>query len=183
MSAEIKKVLGIDQDVDKKSADFLSSALAKGKQDGFDYIKFKQSLNQIAKLNLDESTTMQSAFATASTIGVTKGALVNSAKHYLSVLMNEKSQFDSALNNQVKERIANKKTEVLKLEEAIQELKKKITQIEKRITEYQHRIDNSDAEVEKAKQKILDTKTKFEKSFEVFVQIIEMDIQKIEQYL
>lgn len=183
MSAEIKKVLGLSSDVDKKTADFLSKALDKGKQKGFDYLKFKQSLNQISKLSLDEGTTLQSAYATASTIGVTKQALVSSAKHYLNVLMNEKSQFDSALNKQVKERVASKKEQVVKLEQSIQQLKAKIAEIEKKVLEYQHKIDNSDSEVEKAKQKILDTKTKFEKSFEVFVKIIEGDIQKIEHYL
>jgi chromosome segregation ATPase len=183
MSAEIKKILALSPNVDKKTADFLSNALLKGKQNGFDYLKFKQSLNQIAKLNLDEGTTLQSAYATASTIGITKASLISSAKHYLNVLMHEKSQFDSALNKQVKERIASKKEEVVKLEQRIQELKAKIKEIEKKVTEYQHRIDNSDSEVEKAKQKILATKTKFEKSFEVFVNIIEGDIQKIEQYL
>jgi len=78
------------------------------------------------KLGLAESTAIQSAYATASTIGVTKAALINSAKHYLSVLMNEKSQFDSALNNQVKQRVASRKDEVLKLEQQIQEYRKKI---------------------------------------------------------
>lgn len=183
MSTEIKKILVISPDVDKKSADFLSNALAKGQQGGFDYLKFKQSLNQIAQLNLDEGTSFQSAFATASTIGITKEGLVSSAKHYLNLLDHEKSQFDSALQKQVKERIASKKEQVIKLEQGIEELKAKIKALEKKIIEFQHRIDNSDAEVEKAKQKILETQSRFEKSYEVFQNVIQEDIRKIEQFL
>lgn len=183
MSAEIKKILVISPDVDKKSADFLSNALAKGQQGGFDYLKFRQSLNQIGRLNLEEGTGFQSAFATASTIGITKEALISSAKHYLNLLDHEKSQFDSALQKQVKERIASKKEQVVKLEQGIEDLKAKIKALEKKIVEFQHRIDNSDAEVEKAKGKILETQARFEQSYKVFQEVIREDMRKIEQYL
>ena len=183
MSAEISKTLGIPSDIDKKSSKFLSSALAKNIQTGFDYFKFKQSLNQIAKLHLGDSTSIQSAFATASTIGVSKGALINSAKHYLSVLRNEKSQFDAALNNQIQQRVAARKDEVLKLEQKIQEYNLKIKEIQKKIEEFKYKIDNSDAEVQKAKQKIEETKSKFEMTITEYIDIIEKDIQQFETYL
>lgn len=183
MSAEIKKIMGVGGDLDKKSADFLSTAMLKQAQKDFDYIKFKQSLNQMGKLGLAESTAIQSAYATASTIGVTKATLINSAKHYLSVLMNEKSQFDSALNNQVKQRVASRKDEVLKLEQQIQEYRKKITAIEKKVAEFENRIANSDEEVENAKAKILKTKTDFETAFDQFVEIIKGDISKFQEHL
>ena len=183
MSAEINKTLGVPSNLDKKSAEFLSNALAKNTQQGFDYIKFRQSLNQIKKLNLDESTSIKSAFATASTIGLTKNSLINSGKHYLSVLMNEKSQFDQALNNQISQRVAARKNEVLQLEQKITEYRTKVKEIEKKIEEYKYRIDNSDSEVEKARKKIEDTKSKFELAFNKYVEIIESDISQFDAYL
>lgn len=183
MSSEIKQIFGVDQGFDRKSTDFLSSAIVQNSLDGFDYIKFKKSLKEMARLNLDEGMAIQSAFATASTIGLTKATLVNSAKHYMAVLMNEKSQFDSALNNQVKQRVASKKEEVLKLEQKIQEFKQKIEELNNKIREYGSRIDSADEEVEQAKQKIQDTKDKFDHTFTAFVKIIEGDIEQFNQHL
>lgn len=183
MSAEVKRTLNIGSDYDKKSADFLSAAIAKNGEDGFDYIKYKQALNAMAKLDMEEAIAFKSAFATAKTMGVTKGGLVNSAKHYLQVLMNEKSQFDSALNNQVKERVASKKDQVLKYQAGIEDMKKKIAEMNKKIGEYQSKIDSADEEVEKAKQKIRDTKEKFENTFNAFVEIINTDVEHVKQYI
>jgi chromosome segregation ATPase len=183
MSAEIRRILGIDQRYDKKSAEFLSAAIAKQQNDEFDYVKFKQSVNAMSDLKLNEQTAFKSAFATATTIGVTKSALVNSAKHYLSILMNEKSQFDAALNNQVKEKVASKRDQVLKLQQGIEEMKAQIAVLERRIAEAQQKIDSADDTVQKAKQKIQNTKDKFEQTFDAFVQIIRSDIERISEHL
>lgn len=183
MSAEIKRTLNIEGDLDKKSADFLSAAIAKHSENGFDYIKYKQALNAMAKMELEEEIAFKSAYATARTMGVTKTGLVNSAKHYLQVLMNEKSQFDQALNNQVKERVASKKDQVLKFQEGIEQMKKKIEELEKKIAEYQAKIDSADDEVDKAKQKIRETKEKFETTFNAFVDIINRDIEQVKLYI
>ncbi|MDX1478930.1 MAG: hypothetical protein R3301_14555 [Saprospiraceae bacterium] len=183
MSTEIKKTLNIGTEFDKKSADFLSAAIAKHAQDGFDYIKYKQALNAMASMDLEEAIAFKSAFATAKTMGVTKTGLINSAKHYLQVLMNEKSQFDEALNNQVKERVASKKDQVLKYQSGIEEMRKKIEEMKKRIAEFQSKIDSADEEVEQAKAKIRQTKEKFESTFDAFVAIINEDIENAKEYL
>ena len=62
MSNEIKKALGIKSTLDKKSADFLSKALAANKTDGFNYIKYRQALNAMDKIGLDEATRIQVCF-------------------------------------------------------------------------------------------------------------------------
>src|SRR5690349_1625916 len=98
---KISQLLGIGTSSDQKSVDFLENALVKQTQAGFDYLKFKQSIDQLAGLKLDGPTALKSAFATASTMGVTKDSLIDSAKHYLKILGEEKKQFDQALTNQV----------------------------------------------------------------------------------
>lgn len=183
MSTEVKRILGIGPDYDKKSADFLSSAIAKNSTDGFDYMKFKEAVNAMTDLDLEEVTAFKSAFATAKTIGMTKSALVSSAKHYLSVLMKEKSQFDAALNNRVKERIAAKKDEVLKLQQRIEEMKQKISELQKRIEDHQAKIGTAGDSVEKEKQKIRETQDKFETTFNAFVKVISEDIERLNQHI
>ena len=183
MSTEIKKALSISSDLDKKSTDFLSKALASNATDGFDYIKYRQAIQAMEKIGLDETTALKSAFATASTMGLTKSGLVNSAKHYLSVLMDEKGKFDEALNNRVKDKIASKRDMVLKLEQRIEEMKKKIAELEAKVSEHQQKIDVADDSLEEEKAKIASTQQNFETAFKAFVSIIEDDIQRIGKHL
>jgi chromosome segregation ATPase len=183
MSSEIRKALGIADSYDRKSADFLATALAKAMTRDFDYMKYRQSLNAMQDLNLDETTAFRSAYAAARAMSVTKEALINSANQYLSILMQEKNQFDTALSNQVKERVSAKRDEVVKLQQRIEEMKQKIREFESRINEYQGKIDTADDDVEAAKQKIHETKERFETAFQAFTEVISRDIDRINQFL
>ena len=180
---KISKLLGLESTTDQKSVDFLENALVKQSQPGFDYLKFKQSIDQLAGLNLDTTTSLKSAFATASTMGVTKDTLLQSARHYLTILGDEKKQFDQALNNQVQQRIASRKEELQKLQQQIEENKRQIAKLEKQIVEFQEKISRSDEEVTEAKNSIDLTKSKFENTYQQFVSAIERDMTAIQQHL
>ena len=180
---KISQLLGLGGTTDQKSVDFLENALVKQSQPGFDYLKFKQSIGQLSGLNLDTTTSLKSAFATASTMGVTKDSLLQSARHYLTILGDEKKQFDQALNNQVQQRIASRKEELLKLQQQIEDHKKQIIKLEKQIVEFQEKISRSDEEVSEAKSSIDLTKSKFENTYQQFVSAIERDMTAIQQHL
>ncbi len=180
---KISQLLGLSGSPDQKSVDFLENALVKQTQPGFDFLKFKQSISQLAGLNLDASTSLKSAFATASTMGVTKDSLLQSARHYLTVLGDEKKQFDEALNKQVQQRIASKKDELSSLQSQIEDHKRQISKLEKQITEFQEKISRSDEEMAEARTSIDQTKMKFETTYQQFVAAIEKDITSIQQNL
>lgn len=180
---KISQLLGLQGSIDQKSVDFLENALAKQSQPGFDYLKFKQSISQLANLNLDTGTSLKSAFATASTMGVTKDTLLQSARHYLTILGDEKKQFDQALNNQVQQRIASKRDELQRLHQEIEDHKRQIAKLEKQIVEFQEKISRSDEEVAEAKASIDQTKGRFESTYQQFVSAIERDITSIQQNL
>ena len=55
----------------KKFIEVLLGALDKNNLKGFDYLEFKQSLQSLAKMPMDEATKYQSAFAMAQTMGAT----------------------------------------------------------------------------------------------------------------
>ena len=180
---KISKLLGLESTSDQKSVDFLENALSKQSQPGFDYLKFKQSIDQLAGLNLDTTTSLKSAFATASTMGVTKDTLLQSARYYLTILGDEKKQFDQALNNQVQQRIASRKDELQRLQQQIEDNKKQIAKLEKQIQEFQEKISRSDEEMTEAKASIDQTKSKFENTYQQFVSAIERDMTAIQQHL
>ena len=180
---KISQLLGLSGSPDQKSVDFLENALIKQTQPGFDFLKFKQSISQLASLNLDATTSLKSAFATASTMGVTKDSLLQSARHYLTVLGDEKKQFDEALNKQVQQRIASKKDELSSLQSQIEDHKRQISKLEKQIMEFQEKISRSDEEMAEARTSIDQTKMKFETTYQQFVAAIEKDITSIQQNL
>ena len=76
MQKDLKNIFGSTTGLDDKSMEYLTSALAKNNLPGFDYLEFKQSLGALASLNMDEATAYKSAFATASTVGLTKEKLL-----------------------------------------------------------------------------------------------------------
>ena len=180
---KISQLLKLGNTTDPKSVDFLENAMIKKTQTGFDYLKFKQSIETLSSLNLDSATALKSAFATASTMGVTKDSLLQSARYYLTILGDEKKQFDQALTNQVQQRIDSKKEELVKLQEQIEEHKRQISRLEKQIVEFQDRIAKSDDEMADAKSSIDTTKGKFETTYQQFVSAIEQDMAAIQQNL
>ncbi len=179
----ISQLLGLGTNADQKSIDFLEAAILKQTQPGFDYLKFKQSIEQLAGLKLDVPTALKSAFAIASTMGVTKDSLLQSGRHYLTILGEEKKQFDQALNSQVQQRIDSKKDELINLQKQIEQHKKEIAKLEKQILEFQDTIARSDEEVAEAKSSINQTKMKFENTYQQFVSAIEADMAAIQQNL
>ena len=72
MHKKLVEIFGSHGDIDSKSVDFLAKALDKNNIPGFDYLEFKQSLTALKKMGMDAETSIKSAYATASTVGLTK---------------------------------------------------------------------------------------------------------------
>jgi septal ring factor EnvC (AmiA/AmiB activator) len=179
----LKTIFGKDHGLDQKSVDFLTKALEKSNLPGFDYIEFKQSLDALSKLNMDEETAFKSAFATASTVGLTKPKLLETAAHYKKVLANEKTQFDSALQKQVEQKVAGKELELKKLKDQIVKHQEKIQQLQDQIAKFQKTIDGADAQIDAARKKIESTRDGFEHTHQSILNQIEKDIENIKKYL
>ena len=115
MQQDLKEVFANMHGLDNKRVEFLTQALEKNNLPGFDYLEFKLSLGRLASMDMPEETAFKSAYATASTVGLTKDKLVSTAQHYRQVLVKEREQFDLALNNQLQKRVNSKRQEVEKL--------------------------------------------------------------------
>jgi len=179
----LKTIFGKDHGLDQKSVDFLTKALDRSNLPGFDYIEFKQSLDALSKLNLEEETAFKSAFATASTVGLTKTKLLQTAGHYKNVLANEKTQFDSALHKQIEQKVAGKEGEVNKLKDQIVKHQEKIKQLQDQIAKFQKTIDGADAQIDAARIKIESTRHGFEHTHQSILNQIDVDIENIKKYL
>jgi len=183
MQQELKKIFSSTEKLDGKSVEFLTKALDKANLPGFDYLEFKQSLARLQALNMDTATAVKSAFATASTVGLTKEKLLNSSQHYVNVLATEKAQFDSALANQMQKRIGDKQSEVAQKRKQIEQYKAKIAQLEAEINKSQEIIDTADEKINAETAKIEKTKANFEFTFNSILEQIKKDVSDFNSYL
>ncbi|MBT8191680.1 MAG: hypothetical protein HKN67_02740 [Saprospiraceae bacterium] len=184
MTIDLKELFIDNEALDQKSVMALLKAIKNNHDEKtFDYIKFRQSVSALLKLGMDEVTSYKSAFATASTMGLTVDSLVKSAKKYTYVLQNEKDSFAQAFQNQVDKKIEGRKNEVEKLEKKIQDHKNKIKELEREIAIFQNRIDTVDQDVEAANNKINEASSNFMEVYKTLHESIEKDIDSIKTYL
>lgn len=183
MNKDLKTIFGAQHGLDDKTVNFLTNALEKSNLPGFDYLEFKQAMAALAKMDMDEPTAFKSAFAAASTMGLTKEKLIKTANHYKVVLNKENQQFGIALQNQTKTRVNGKLQEVEHLKEQIVKHQQKIVQLEEQVKKFQATIDNADNDVQEAKARIEGTKENFLLTYQSIMNEIDKDIENIDLFL
>jgi chromosome segregation ATPase len=177
------KALFLERGLDKRSVEFLVKAIEKNNLPGFDYLEYKQSLAALKGMNMDQETAFKSAFATASTLGLTKEKLLESAKHYKKVLDTEKQQFEAAASKQVEQRIQSKQKEVEKIKKQIEDYRAKIEQLEDKIAQSESTIRNAEEEIRTAEDKIAATQQSFQETVTTILGEIEHDLENIERFI
>ena len=184
MTTDLRELFPDTQGLDEKSSRALLHAIKKNYENGqFDYIKFKQSVHSLAKLDMSVETSYKSSFATAATLGLTKEGLLKSANKYIYALESERESFAEAILDQKRHKIDGRKSQVADLLKKIEEHKIKIQELEREILIFQNKLDTVDQDVESAKTKIEDTKNKFFKVYDVIENDIKADIELITKYL
>ncbi len=184
MTSDLRELFPNTKGLDDKSISALLQAVKRHYKEGqFDYLKFKQSVINLAKMDMDVALAYKSAFMTASTVGLTKESLLKSAKGYQYAVQNERESFAESLLAQKKLKIEGKKEEVFNLSKKIEEHKLKIKELEREIAIFQSRIDNVDQDVESARQRIEKVKENFLNVYNVLDKDIKNDIDLINTYL
>lgn len=172
-----------DGQVNQKFTDILLKALEANNQEGFDYIEFKRSIQNLYKMNMGEETVYKSAYATAQTLGATPKALVSSAQQYLAVLQKEEDKFKVALNNQRSKQIEGGLAEIKQFEQSIEQKKKQIEKLQQEIAQSEAKLQGMKEEIEASSQKIESTRNDFVASYANLVNQIQQDIENIGKYL
>ena len=183
MQNELKTIFSKNGNNDEKSLDFLTTALEKNNIPGFDYLEYKLSLGRLDSMGMHDEIAYKSAFATATTVGLTKEKLVASAQHYKEVLAKEKQQFDLALSHQLDKRVKSKRTEVEKLKTQIKEWQEAIRKLQDQIAKSQATIDSADQIIKAEMDKIQSTKVNFENTHQNVLSQIDDDLEKIQRFI
>ncbi len=179
MNNKFSDLFGYLEGLDERSSKFLVKALERSNLDGFDYLEYKQSTNNLKGM-MDEAMAIKSAFATAINIGLTKEKLVQTARHYKGVLDKEKNQFETALANRRKNHIAEKEKEVEQWKTAIAKNMEQIKKLQELNVLLQDKIDNHGDEIQKEMQLQQAREQSFLNAYQLISSEIESDIQKIQ---
>ncbi len=169
--------------VNEKFMDLLFKAMEENNPEGFDYMEFRQSLNSLKKMPMDEQTRFQSAFAMAQTLGATPAALLDSAMHYIAVLKREEQQFEQALAAQKDKQIGSKETELANLQQTIQAKAEQIKRLTQEIETHQQQVQHIQQELAEASVKVESTKNDFIASYNALVEQIQADVENMKIYL
>ena len=135
------------------------------------------------KMSMSEELMYQSAFATASTMGVTLDRLVETAEYYIKIMDKEMHNFGEAVARQNNEMVVKRKEQSLLVEEQLAQKRKQIELLEKEIVTLTEKQDKLKNDIEQSSIKIEKTKANFEKSFLNLRQQFESDIVKMKKYL
>lgn len=169
--------------LDEKFVDRLLGAIDDNNLDGFDYLEYKQALQNLKNVEMDEATKYRSALAVAKTMGANKKVLESSALHYLKVLEKEEHKFVEAYKNQIQKQVNARSNQSQKLEQSIEAKKKKIEQLKKEIEADTKKLKESQSTIEAARKKVDQKKDGFYRAYHVVTEQIRTDLDKIARFL
>ncbi|MGH1336375.1 MAG: hypothetical protein ACRBFS_09630 [Aureispira sp.] len=169
--------------VDNKIVEELLQKVGESNLDGFDYFEYKQSLKALDKMPMDEATKYRSAFATASTMGVTLQQLLESVDFYLQVLDQQDDNFQKDVDKRKRKQVDQKETETTKLKQQIDNYEDQIKRLKEKIIKNQTRIEELQREVKIDKVKIDKERNNFVASFSFLRSQFTDDVAKMKKYL
>lgn len=180
---ELNALFQLPENLDQRSYEILIKEIIHKSGSGFDYIKFRQSVNNLMQLGMDETTAIRSAYMTASTIGLTIEKLEKTAEQSISILEHEKQQFTKALDKQVKDRIQARQAELEQLHSKIQKHEAQIRQLQTEIQQFQSQMEATKEDLNEAETRIDYSRERFEAVYTFLVNQILEDRDKFKSAL
>jgi len=146
----------------------LEKALRKSAGDGFDYLKFKDTLKKMASHVPEEAARYAAAGASAESMKMSADDLISSAQDYIAVLDKQEALFKDAQSDI--------QTEVDKDEADLKTINKQIADLESQKAVLE-------AEIADNTKKINEDKASFDAGYDKLASEIKQDISKIKKYL
>ncbi|NND09082.1 MAG: hypothetical protein HKN87_22145 [Saprospiraceae bacterium] len=175
--------LPADGQINEKFTNILMNAIEENNQEGFDYLEFKRSVQNLKKMDMAEGTIYKSAFATAKTMGATPDSLIASAEHYVAVLQTEEDKFRAALEKQRTIQIEDRQTELKAAESAIAQKEAQIEALKQEIAAQREGLSELERNISSATERVELTGRRFVASYADLVKQIRQDIDNIAKYL
>jgi len=168
---------------DEKFINRLLGALEEHNVEGFDYLEYKQSLQNLGNVEMDEATKFRSALAMAKTMGATNTKLIDSASHYLKVLGKEEAKFLEAFKSQQSRQVSNRNQQIENLQKGIAQREAQIKKLQEEIEAAKKSLEEQKSSISQANAKVEATKNSFYHAYHIVVQQIADDLEKMKKYL
>ncbi len=169
--------------VTTKFTDILFGALEKNNLPGVDYLEYRQSLQSLEKMPMEEKVRYQSAFAMAQAMGATPKKLIESASHYVDVLKGEEAKFEQALANQEASKIQGRKKQIDQLNATIKQKADQIKKLTQEMEQHRKQMESLQKGIQQATVSMETTKNNFIASYNTLVAQILKDVENMKNYL
>lgn len=172
-----------DASIDQRIFDSLQMALSNSNMEGYDYMEFKNAIQSLAGIIPDEAMRFKSAFATVAPMGVTVQKLMESAKYYKNVLLQEQDKFNQALSNQIDTSVGAKQKQSDDLKVMMQKKTEEIQRLTQEIEAHQQEIGQLEAQIGEVVLKLEATKNNFDYTLHTVVNQMDTDLVSMEKHL
>ena len=162
--------------VDNKFIELLEGIIEQNNQPGQDYFEFKQAIENMKTLAMDEKTKFLTVYSVLSLQGCTKTVLQASLDKYITLIQAEKTNFDSEVQGQYVEKVKSK------LDEA-EKSRKELETLSKRLNELNTSILVLTQEAQSEEMKIRATEANFKASADIIINEMMSDKNKINNYI
>jgi len=169
---------------DAKIVSILKDAIQKKAKDGFDYLKFKNSVKDILDKGdiTNEKVAFQTVFSLAKSMGVTVNSLVDNAEYYITVVNDMGNQLEEALSDKLavikekEESFSGIESEIDKRNESIKKLNQEIADLSNEKIDLNKDISNLKSQYDASK-------STSDASLNSVLSELKSDKQKIKDYL
>jgi hypothetical protein len=161
---------------DNKFIDMLEGVIEQSNIPGQDYFEFKQAVENMKQLPMDEKTKFMTAFSVLSLQGCKKDVLLSSIENYIGIIQKEKTSFDEEMKTAYAKNVQSK------LDQATN-AKKELDTLRKKLTDLNNSILTLSQEAQQEEMKIRATESNFKASADVIISEMISDKEKVNSYI
>lgn len=161
---------------DNKFIEVLEGLIEQNNIPGQDYFEFKQAIENMKSLVMDEKSKFQTVYTVLSLQGCKKEILLSSIDTYVALIQSEKTNFDKELGEQYKSKVQSKLDEV-------ERNKKELESLTKKLSELNTSILTLSQEAQAEELKIRATEANFKASADVIISEMVSDKDKINTFI
>jgi hypothetical protein len=183
MTIDISNIFSLDEKLNQAILTTFIKAIKESNMAGMDYLKFKQSVKNLMAMNMDEATSFKSAFATATTLGLSKEELIKSIYYYEKVINDKRDEFIDAMKNSIAAKVEEPKQEIIDYQNSIIKMEKEIEILKQKIELTRQKIETSSEQVVISEEKIENTRKEFLAVYEAFMVKLKDDKDNFEKML
>ncbi|MBK9336987.1 MAG: hypothetical protein IPM98_10515 [Lewinellaceae bacterium] len=150
---------------------------------GPDYFEFWKTMDTLEAHIPDESARIKAVYASLKIQGLTKQTLVFTAGKYREVILQDKANFEAAVQKKSQAEIAGRESEIAKIEQAREEKRRMIEQLQQEIEASAKQLETLQAEIATEQNKIEGAQRGYLAACMAMVGKIESDIERFQQII